>query len=83
VHIKRHPLKLYGDWRYSSILNFGTRFEVSGQLHASSALPVRKEPWFPVEAVWAPQPVSILWRRRKLYPFLKSNPDSSVVHTVA
>jgi hypothetical protein len=41
--------------------------EMSGQLHAAVALPLRKEPPVPIgkEAGWAPEPVWTLWSREK------------------
>jgi hypothetical protein len=41
--------------------------EVRGQLHASAALPLVKEPPVAIgeEAGWAPEPVWELWRREK------------------
>jgi hypothetical protein len=39
-----------GEWRYScTILDLGTRLEVSGQLHTLATLPQGKDPRFPLD----------------------------------
>jgi hypothetical protein len=49
--------------------------EVSRQLHASATLRSRKEPQVPIEyeAGWAPEPVWMLWRRKKSSSCRESN----------
>jgi hypothetical protein len=53
--------------------------EVSGQLHASAALPPGKEPLMTIEqeAAWAPEPLWTRFRREKFPapPHRESNPD--------
>jgi hypothetical protein len=39
-----------GEWRYSfTILNFGSRLDEGGQLHAPVALPRDNSPWYPLD----------------------------------
>jgi hypothetical protein len=49
--------------------------EVNGQLHASAALPLVKEPPLPIglEAGWTPEPVWTTWRRENSWPYRDSN----------
>jgi hypothetical protein len=44
--------------------------EVSSKLHASTALPLNKEPSVPIgeEGGWAPEPVWTLWNKEKYLP---------------
>jgi hypothetical protein len=49
--------------------------ELSGQSHASAALPPGKEPLVSIEdVVWAPEPACSLWVREKSCPCRESNP---------
>jgi hypothetical protein len=45
------------------ILDLGTRWQVSGQLHAPAALPAGKEPLVPIgqEAGWTSEPFWTRW----------------------
>jgi hypothetical protein len=58
---------------------------MSGQLHASAALPSGKE--LPVrigyEAKWDPETVWTTWRRKNSWPYRDSNSELWVVQPVA
>jgi hypothetical protein len=58
--------------------------EMSGQLHAPSALPPGKEALGPIgqEAGLAPEPVWTLWRREKFCSYRDLISDSSAVQLV-
>jgi hypothetical protein len=52
--------------------------EVNGQLHASTTLPLGKEPPVPIgwEAGWTPEPVWTTWRKFMTLPGLELRPFS-------
>jgi hypothetical protein len=58
---------------------------VNGQLHATAALPLAKEPRVPVgyEDGWASDPVWTKWRRENSSPYWDSNSNLSVAQPVA
>jgi hypothetical protein len=58
--------------------------EVVGQFHAPIALTSgnKTEVGAGQEPGWDLEPVWNLWKEKYIYPFQKSNPDSSVVQTV-
>jgi hypothetical protein len=51
--------------------------EVSGQFHALAILPHRKKSPVPIgyEDGWTPEPVWMLWKRKKSLPCQEWNPD--------
>jgi hypothetical protein len=59
------------EWMYiSTFLDVGTRWRLSGQLHAHVALPPGKQAPVPfgLEAVWVPESVWALWRLTGIEP---------------
>jgi hypothetical protein len=57
---------------------------VSGQLNATAALPLGKEPLVPnvVEVVWAPEPVWTIWKSENSWPYRNLNPDPLVAKPI-
>jgi hypothetical protein len=58
---------------------------VSGQLHATAALPLGKDLPVPFEEEvgWTPEPVWKTWRREITWPYRDSNSDPLVAQPVA
>lgn len=77
-----HIMTAYGEWRNSSTHSQPwNQMEVSGQLQAQAALPPA-----PIgeEAACAPEPVTMLWRRKKFLLFCQDlNHDFFVVWHIA
>jgi hypothetical protein len=74
------------EWMYRSTFSWPRHYlEVSGQLHATAALPPGKEPLVPIvyEVGWTSEPVWKIWRRENYCPYRDSNSDPSVVQPVA
>jgi hypothetical protein len=66
-------------------LDLCSSWEVSGQLHSPSAVPLGKEPLVPIgyEAGWTPELVWMTWRSENSFPCWDLNSDPLVNQPVA
>jgi hypothetical protein len=77
------PWRPVGEWMYRSAFSWPRHLlKMSSQLHASAALPSRKELPVPIgyEAGWTPEPVWTTWKTS--WPYRDSNSEHSVVQPV-